>query len=140
MAETGNMRYLKLHLGQPETSIVKAELYLSNDRRGWDADFSIPGLLDAAPELYERKGSTLVARPLPIGVGRPQNRVRILEGTGGEACAGRSLKIPGTECKPYLSFLPHQYKQGAIKDYSTAIAETPESGCVPLSGPDSRVG
>ena len=27
LAETGNMHHLKLHLGNPETTIVKSELY-----------------------------------------------------------------------------------------------------------------
>ncbi len=64
LAETGNMHYLKLHLGRTETTIVKAELFLANDRRGPDADFRIPDLLiafDADPELYERNNGYVVS-------------------------------------------------------------------------------
>ncbi len=64
LAETGNMHHLKLHLGKPETTIVKSELFLANDRRGPDADYRIPDLLiafDADPELYDRNNGYVVS-------------------------------------------------------------------------------
>ena len=64
LAETGNMHHLKLHLGKPETTIVKADLFLANDRRGPDADFRVPDLLiafDADPELYEANNGYVVS-------------------------------------------------------------------------------
>ena len=64
LAETGNMHHLKLHLGHQETTIVKAELFLANDRRGPDTDFRIPDLLiafDADPQLYEANNGYVVS-------------------------------------------------------------------------------
>ena len=64
LAETGNMHHLKLHLGNPETTIVKSELYLALDRRGSGAEFRVPDLLiafDADPELYERNNGYVVS-------------------------------------------------------------------------------
>ena len=64
LAETGNMHHLKLHLGRTETTIVKAELFLANDRRGPDDDFRIPDLLvafDTDPELYEANNGYVVS-------------------------------------------------------------------------------
>ena len=64
LAETGNMHYLKVHLGNTETTIVKAELFLVMDRRGPDADVRVPDLLvsfDADPELYERNNGYVVS-------------------------------------------------------------------------------
>ena len=64
LAETGNMHHLKLHLGNPETTIAKSELYLALDRRGSGAPFRIPDLLiafDADPELYERNNGYVVS-------------------------------------------------------------------------------
>ena len=64
LAENGNMHHLKLHLGRPETTIVKAELFLANDRRGPDTNFRIPDLLvafDASPELYEANNGYVVS-------------------------------------------------------------------------------
>ena len=64
LAETGNMHHLKLHLGNPETTIVKAELFLANDRRGPDVDFRIPDLLiafDVDPGLYELNNGYVVS-------------------------------------------------------------------------------
>ena len=64
LAETGNMHHLKLHLGRPETTIVKAELFLANDGRGPGANFRVPDLLiafDADPELYEANNGYIVS-------------------------------------------------------------------------------
>ena len=64
LAETGIMHFLKLHLGKPETTIVKAELFLSNDRRGRGAEFRVPDLLvafDVDPELYEENNGYVVS-------------------------------------------------------------------------------
>ncbi len=64
LAENGNMHHLKLHLGRPETTIVKAELFLANDRRGPETNFRIPDLLvafDANPELYEANNGYVVS-------------------------------------------------------------------------------
>ena len=64
LAETGNMHHLKLHLGNPETTIVKSELYLALGRRGSGAEFRVPDLLiafDADPELYERNNGYVVS-------------------------------------------------------------------------------
>ena len=64
LAENGNMHHVKLHLGRPETTIVKAELYLANDRRGPDVDFRVPDLLialDADPQLYEANNGYVVS-------------------------------------------------------------------------------
>ena len=61
LAETGNMHHLKLHLGKPETTIVKAELFLANDLRGPDADFRVPDLLvafDADPSFTKPTTAT----------------------------------------------------------------------------------
>ena len=64
LAETGNMHHLKLHLGNPETTIVKSELYLALGRRGSGAEFRVPDLLiafEANPELYERNNGYVVS-------------------------------------------------------------------------------
>ena len=64
LAETGNMHHLKLHLGNPETTIVKSELYLALGRRGSGAEYRIPDLLiafDADPELYEDNNGYVVS-------------------------------------------------------------------------------
>ena len=64
LAETGNMHHLKLHLGNPETTIVKSELYLALGRRGSGAEFRIPDLLiafNADPELYEHNNGYVVS-------------------------------------------------------------------------------
>ena len=64
LAETGNMHHIKLHLSNPETTIVKAERFLANDRRGPSDDYRIPDLLiafDADPELYERNNGYVVS-------------------------------------------------------------------------------
>ena len=64
LAENGNMHHLKLHLGNPETTIVKSDLYLALDRRGSGAPFRVPDLLiafNADPELYERNNGYVVS-------------------------------------------------------------------------------
>ena len=64
LAENGNMHHLKLHLGDPETTIVKSELYLALGRRGSGAEYRIPDLLiafDADPELYEDNNGYVVS-------------------------------------------------------------------------------
>ena len=64
LAENGNMHHLKLHLGHPETTIVKSELYLALGRRGSGAEYRIPDLLiafDADPELYEDNNGYVVS-------------------------------------------------------------------------------
>ena len=64
LAETGNMRHLKLHFSNPETTIVKSELYLALGRRGSGAEFRVPDLLiafGADPELYERNNGYVVS-------------------------------------------------------------------------------
>ena len=64
LAETGNMHHLKLHLGNPETTIVKSELYLALGRRGSGAEFRVPDLLiafEANPELYEHNNGYVVS-------------------------------------------------------------------------------
>ena len=64
LAETGNMHHLKIHLGNPATTIVKSELYLALGRRGSGAEFRVPDLLiaiDADPELYERNNGYVVS-------------------------------------------------------------------------------
>ena len=64
LAETGNMHHLKLHFGNPETAIVKSELYLALGRRGSGAEFRVPDLLiafGADPELYERSNGYVVS-------------------------------------------------------------------------------
>ena len=64
LAENGNMHHLKLHLGHPETTIVKSELYLALDRRGSGPEYRIPDLLiafDADPELYEQNNGYVVS-------------------------------------------------------------------------------
>ena len=64
LAETGNMHHLKLHLGNPETTIVKSELYLALDRRGSAAEYRIPDLLiafNADPDLYEDNNGYVVS-------------------------------------------------------------------------------
>ena len=64
LAENGNMHHLKLHFGNPETTIVKSELYLALNRRGSGAEYRIPDLLiafDADPELYERNNGYVVS-------------------------------------------------------------------------------
>ena len=64
LAETGNMHHLKLHFSNPETTIVKSELYLALGRRGSGAEFRVPDLLiafGADPELYERNNGYVVS-------------------------------------------------------------------------------
>ena len=64
LAETGNMYHLKIHLGNPATTIVKSELYLALDRRGSGAEFRVPDLLiafNADPELYEHNNGYVVS-------------------------------------------------------------------------------
>ena len=55
LAEKGNMYLLIEHLGNPETTIVKSELYLALGLRG-QSGYRVPDLLvafDVDPELYE---------------------------------------------------------------------------------------
>ena len=64
LAETGNMHHLKLHLGNPDTTIVKSELCLALDCRGSGAEFRVPDLLiafGADPELYDRNNGYVVS-------------------------------------------------------------------------------
>ncbi len=58
------MHHLKLHFGNPETTIVKSELYLALGRRGSGAEFRVPDLLiafGADPELYDRNNGYVVS-------------------------------------------------------------------------------
>ena len=64
LAENGNMHHLKLHLGNPESTIVKSDLYLALDRRRSGAPFRVPDLLiafDTDPELYDRNNGYIVS-------------------------------------------------------------------------------
>ena len=64
LAENGNMHHIKLHFGNPETTIVKSELYLALNRRGSGAEYRIPDLLiafNADPELYEHNNGYVVS-------------------------------------------------------------------------------
>ena len=83
LAETGNMHHLKLHLGNPETTIVKSELYLALGRRGSGAEFRVPDLLiafNAYPELYEHNNGYVVSEQ-----GRPPDFVLEIASPGTRA-------------------------------------------------------
>ena len=64
LAESGNIHHINLHLGHPETTIVKSELYLMLGRLGSGSEFRVPGLLiafNADPELYEHNNGYVIS-------------------------------------------------------------------------------
>ena len=84
LAETGNMHHLKLHLGNPETTIVKSELFLALDRRGPGEDYRVPDLLiafGADPDLYESDNGYIVSQQgkppdFVLEIASPSSRAR----------------------------------------------------------------
>ncbi len=88
LAETGNMHLLKIHPGNPATTIVKSELYLALGHRGSGVEFRVPDLLiaiDANPELYERNNGYVVSeqgKPPDFVLEIPSPSTRAEDNTG----------------------------------------------------------
>ena len=64
LAETGNMHYLKLHLGRPEITIVSGERYLVREPGTPAAERVYPDLLvafNADPQAYEDSNAYVIA-------------------------------------------------------------------------------
>lgn len=63
LAKTGNMRYLALHLGNPQTTIVEADKHLIPEERVPRKGRRYPDLLvafDADPQLFQRNNGYII--------------------------------------------------------------------------------